>query len=74
MRIFSFCLRLQFQSNHHVRLVDQIEKFGMLSGYLGKNSFYGQNVFLLKFHSSRQVFAFMPNSKAPLFMTGKTPG
>ena len=73
MRIFSFCLRLQFQSNHHVRLVDQIEKFGMLSGYLGKIVLRSKCV-SFEISQFKASAAFIPNSKAPLFMTGKTPG
>ena len=46
-----FFLLLQYQSIHHDRLGNQIEKFDTLLDYQGRNSFYGQILYVVKFHS-----------------------
>ena len=47
-------LLLRYQSSHHDRLGNRIEKFGTLLDYQGRNSFYGRILYLEKSYSSTQ--------------------
>ena len=49
-----FVLLLRYQSSHHDRLGNRIERFGTLLDYQGRNSFYGRILYLEKSYSSMQ--------------------
>ena len=50
-----FVLLLRYQSSHHDRLGNRIERFDTLLDYQGRNSFFGRILYLEKWYSSTQA-------------------